>query len=263
MFFIASKVLWFIAQPMSIILLLLILGVMLGALKSRRTALVVHLSVVLVIVVMGYTTLGAVLIQPLENRFPRPSGLPENIGAILVLGGATSSDVSRARDVSELNAAGDRMTEALVLARIYPDAPIIFSGGIGSLTGGAEKEADTARRFFLSQGISTERLILEGEARNTAENASLTESLLADYSGPALLVTSAFHMPRSMGLFRAENIEIIPWPVDYRSTGTETFRFVFGDAAENFSLATTAMREWIGLVAYSATGRISEVLPSP
>ena len=263
MFFIASKVLWFIAQPLSVIVLLLMLGMLLAVLKWRRTAFVIHIGVVLIIVLMGYTTLGSVLIQPLENRFSRPAAFPENIAAIIVLGGATVGDVSRSRDVSELNAAGDRMTEALVLARAYPSAPIIFSGGVGSLTGGGETEAETARRFFLAQGIEAYRLILEGEARNTAENASLTQTLLADYPGPALLVTSAFHMPRSMGLFRAQDIDVISWPTDYRSTGTEIFRVSMGDAVENFSLASTAMQEWIGLIVYAATGRISEVLPSP
>ncbi len=263
MFYVASKILWIIVQPLSIIALLVLLGIVLAAMRWRRTAVVVHLAVVLILAVLGYTTLGALLIQPLENRFPRPAELPANVSAIVVLGGASVGTVSQARGVAELNMAADRMTEALVLARTYPNASIIFSGGIGSLTDAGETEAETAHRFFLAQGIAPERLLLESEARNTAENASFLKTLLAEQSGATLLVTSAFHMPRSVGLFRAEGISVIPWPTDYRSTGNEIFRLDPDDAVDNFALATTAIREWIGLVAYAASGRIADLFPAP
>src|SRR5690606_18278611 len=135
-------------------------------------------------------------------------------------------------------------------------------GGVGLLSGGGETEAATARRFFVEQGIDPERLILEQEARNTAENAQLVAALM-DGDGLALLVTSAFHMPRSMGLFRKEGVAVQPWPVDYRALPEGGLALDLGDPVDNLDVASTALREWAGLVAYRITNRIDDLFPGP
>src|SRR5690606_16168645 len=123
-------------------------------------------------------------------------------------------------------------------------------------------EAETMRRFFERFGIAKERLIVEGESHNTDENALLTRDLV-DGGGATILVTSAFHMPRSVGIFRKQGVDVVPWPTDYRSTGDQGLTLELANPNQNLETATVAMREWIGLVAYNLTGRTSDLLPSP
>lgn len=170
---------------------------------------------------------------------------------------------STARQVTELNQAGDRLTTTLWLAQRYPQAQVVLSGGGGFLLGETESEAETMRRFFVSFGVADSRLVLEGQSMNTAENASFTRDALEGGEGVVLLVTSAFHMPRSVGIYRQEGVEVVAWPTDYRSAGSQGFEIDLANPNQNLETATIAIREWIGLLAYSITGRSDDLFPGP
>lgn len=258
MFFIASKVFWLLFQPLSLLLLLLCVGLVFLWGKRRRLAASAFVLAALVLGVTGFTNLGYVLIQPLEDRFERPAAMPERVSAIIMLGGATLSRPSSARQTTELNDAGDRLTATLWLAGQYPQAKIILSGGSGLLSGETESEAVTAARFFTAFGIASDRLVLEGDSRNTDENVALSREFLDDSAGAILLVTSAFHMPRAIGLFLAQDLDIIPWPTDYRSPGPMGVWIDIANPVQNMSVSTVAIKEWIGLAIYRWTGRLSE-----
>lgn len=262
MFYLLSKIFWVVAQPLSIILLLVLTGTMLFLFGRRRLGFTANAAAMLVLVLCGFTSLGFLLIGPLENRFSRPTAMPETVDAIIVLGGSTLGRVSAARGVAELNEAGDRLTEAVVLARRYPLARIVFSGGVGMFEPGGEPEAATAERLLLAMGIPPERLVLEDQSRNTDENAELTAALLGDDAGTVLLVTSAFHMPRSVGLFRSVGVEVVAWPTDYRSSGEEGFAVEVANPMHNMNTVSIALKEWIGLAAYYWTGRIDDLFPA-
>jgi uncharacterized SAM-binding protein YcdF (DUF218 family) len=261
MFFIASKVFWALAQPLSLVFLLGLLSWMLGLLKRRRPALTLGGLALLIFGLSTFTTLGFNLIAPLEDRFPRPAQPPSNVSAIIMLGGATAGRVSTARQIAELTEAGDRLAETVRLAGVYPDAKIIVSGGVGLLIADGEPEANTALRFFTGQGIARERIVLESVSRNTDENAAFTAGLVRDGAGQVLLVTSAFHMPRSVGLFRNVGVDVVPWPVDYRSAGNEGVGIDIANPVLNITTTGVAIREWLGLVAYHWTGRTKELFP--
>jgi uncharacterized SAM-binding protein YcdF (DUF218 family) len=261
MFLIISKICWAVAQPVSMALLLMVLGLVLSS-KWRRPGVVLAALGVLVLAASSFTTAGALLIRPLEQRFERPAW-PQHVGAIILLGGASNGPISAARQITEFNLAGDRFAETLRLAQLYPEAKIVITGGMAVLQDGGEPEADTAQRFFLGLGIAQDRLLLESQARNTEENAELSKSLLEGIEGPKLLVTSAFHMPRSMGLFRKAGIAVLPWPTDYRSTGLEGLALDVTNPVDNLMTMTTALREWVGLVAYHWTGKTDELFPGP
>lgn len=263
MFFVASKVFWLFAQPTSLVLLFVLVGLVLLIWRRRRSAIAALGVAASLQFLVGFTTLGYVLIQPLENRFAVPETAPSDVSAIVLLGGATMARPSTARQVAELNQAGDRLTTTLWLAQRNPQARIVLSGGAGFLMGETEDEADTMRRFFISFGIEEDRLVLEGDSRNTAENASFTRDMIGEASGAVILVTSAFHMPRSVGLYRQEGIDVVPWPTDYRSAGNQGFEIDIANPNQNLETTTVAIREWIGLLAYNATGRIAELLPAP
>ncbi|WP_172122998.1 MULTISPECIES: YdcF family protein [unclassified Devosia] len=263
MFFILSKIFWLFVQPVSLTFVLFLAGWMLSLLRRRLAGLVFVGLGLMIFGLSAFTTLGFNLIAPLEERFPRGEPLPSDVQTIIMLGGATAGRVSTARRIAELNEAGDRLTETLQLAKQYPQAKILLSGGVGLLIADGEPEAETARRFFSAQGIAPERLVLEGESRNTDENAANSAALLGAEARTIVLVTSAFHMPRSVGLFRSAGLEVLPRPVDYRSSGTEGMGFDLANPILNLNTTTLALREWIGLIAYKLTGRIGDWFPAP
>jgi uncharacterized SAM-binding protein YcdF (DUF218 family) len=140
----------------------------------------------------------------------------------------------------------------------------VFSGGSANLLANDAREADYAGAIFESLGIAKSRLIMERRSRNTQENAEFSKALVAPKDGERwLLVTSAFHMPRSIGLFRKAGFAVEPYPVDWRVGGREDF-FSFADiGVDGLSRMDVAVREWIGLVAYRLSGKIDELLPGP
>jgi uncharacterized SAM-binding protein YcdF (DUF218 family) len=117
---------------------------------------------------------------------------------------------------------------------------------------------------FDSLGIEKSRLIIERNARNTIENAEFSKALAAPKPGERwLLVTSAVHMPRSVGLFRKIGFAVEPYPVDWRTRGLADIWTFTPLATEGLVRTDLAMREWIGLVAYRLTGKIDDLLPGP
>lgn len=263
MFFIVTKILWLMAQPVSLVLLLVLLALLLSFGKRRLLS---RLSLLLAVAILGlcaFTTLGYVALKPLEQTFARPSP-PASVTGIIVLGGGMDAEINAVRGGFELNRSGDRFVEALRLATLYPDARLLISGGSGTIEGSSDTEAAAGQRFFVAYGIDPARILREDGSRNTEENARLTFETLAPRPGDTwLLVTSAFHMPRAVGLFRKAGFDIVPWPADYLTTGAESFGIALSQPAENLSIATMAMREWLGLLVYRLTGKIDDLVPQP
>lgn len=264
MFFLLSKIFWILANPLSLAALLALATVVLIAVRWRLSAMLMAGSAFLMLALSIWTTLGALMLQPLEDRFARPATMPERVDGILVLGGGFEGGVNRVRGGYELNSSGDRFVEAAALAHRFPDAKVLISGGSGALMLDGEGDADTAPRLFEALGIDRGRLILEGQSRNTDENARFSREIADPQPGETwLLVTSAFHMPRSVALFRKAGFPVVPWPADYRTAGDETFGFARDNVFDSLQMTALGIREWIGLVAYRLTGRTDELLASP
>ena len=221
MFFYLSKIFWFLIQPLNFALFLLVAGMLAALLGRRRLAAVSNLVALLILALSAWTSIGAMMLNPLEERFQRPA-LPQHVDGIVVLGGGFEGAINLVRGGYELNSGGDRFVETAILARKFPDAKVLVSGGTGTVMLDGEGDADTAVRFLAAFGIPRERLILENKSRNTAENVAFSYQLANPQPGENwLLVTSAFHMPRSVGLFRKAGFPVIAWPVDYRTSGEE------------------------------------------
>ncbi len=263
LFFVAAKVFWFVAQPINLTAILLLLGVFFLLIGWKTTATAVMSAAALGLVLSAWSSLGALLLNPLEERFQRPH-LPESVTGIVVLGGGLEGQINRVRGGYELNAGGDRFLEAAVLGRRFPDARVVVTGGVGTLILEGEGDADTAVRLFTALGFPRERLTLENQSRNTYENAVYTKAMVDPKPGETwLLVTSAFHMPRSMALFRKAGFDVLPWPVDYRTSGAEGLGFFRDNPNDSIRNTGTAIREWIGLLAYWFSGRIDTPFPGP
>jgi uncharacterized SAM-binding protein YcdF (DUF218 family) len=196
-------------------------------------------------------------LQPIERSYPLSPSL-DQVDGIIVLGGGEDPRSSAFWGQLQLQEGGERYTAALALTLRFPQARLLFTGGSGALrdlAGAETSEADMAGRFFLEQGIAPERLLLEGQSRNTAENARLSLALATPVSGETcVLVTSAFHMPRAMRSFEAAGwTGLIPWPVDYR---TSAFTDGIGwNLADNLQVLNTAVREQVGQIVYRLSGR--------
>jgi uncharacterized SAM-binding protein YcdF (DUF218 family) len=260
--FLASKIFWLIAQPLSLAFLSLLLGMLLMLGRFRRSGGAFGALGLVVLFVTLFTTTGSYFLQILEGRFPRPVPPPAELSCIIVLGGAFENVVMASRGGVELNQAAERFVETLRLARAYPAARILVSGGDGSLSGLYEGDAHASQAFFETFGIGADRLIREEQSRTTFENARYTRDLLAQNRlGRCALVTSAYHMPRSVALFRANGIDILPWPTDYRTNGKMRLGLDFTQPSLNAQLTTTAAKEWTGLLAYYLLGRTQTLLP--
>jgi uncharacterized SAM-binding protein YcdF (DUF218 family) len=264
-FFFLSKTLGLMLLPSNFLIGVGIVGVIL--LLTRWAPLGRKLTVVSVVllVICGFSPVGNLLLYPLESRFPpwdQRQGAPDGI---IVLGGAIEPDLSAAHGIAVFGTSVDRIIAAAVLARRYPNARFVFSGGNANLVSSdAAKEADFAMPVFESFGFAKDRLIMERGSRNTYENAEFSKALVSPKSGERwLLVTSAHHMPRSVGIFRKVGFDVEPYPVDWR-TGTGGDLLKFSDHfAERLALVDTAAREWMGLMAYWITGKTSEFFPGP
>ncbi|WP_137931129.1 YdcF family protein [Mesorhizobium comanense] len=263
MFFYLSKIFWFFIQPVNLAIFLLLAGLIARTISRRRLAATASVLAFLILALSAWTSLGAMMLNPLEERFPKPP-LPEKVDGIVVLGGGFEGAINLARGGYELNSGGDRMVETAILARRFPQAKVVVSGGNGSLFLDGEGDADTAPRLLGALGVAADRLILEDKSRNTYENAVFSRNLVQPKPGETwLLVTSAFHMPRAKALFDKAGFATVAWPVDYRTSGQEGIGLFRDNPGDSLQATTIAIREWIGLFAYWLSGRIDQPFPAP
>jgi uncharacterized SAM-binding protein YcdF (DUF218 family) len=262
MSFLASKLLWAIAEPSNLASLLFLICVAGLWTRWRRWARYVLLFIGVVLLCVGTTRIGDWMLRPLEFRFPIPP-LPEQIDGIIVLGGFINPALSHAHGQPALTADGTRLVTFLALARKYPEAKVVFSGGNSIITGGRTTEASVMRQLLDEIGLNQDRVIYEDRSRNTYENALFTKAMVDPPPNQAwVLVTSAANMPRAVGSFRHVGWNVIPYPTDYKSGLAMTIRtgLPITTYVDELSLA---LHEWIGLAAYRLMGRTDAFFPNP
>lgn len=207
--------------------------------------------------VLSFLPVGDMALRPLETRYP-PAPPLTSVDGIIVLGGGGNAGATRRTGVLQVNEAGDRFIAGHALARRFPQAQVLFTGGNGqlrSLITPGQPEASLAERFFIEMGLLPERLLLENQSRNTAENARLSLPIGGPEPGDTwVLVTSAFHMPRALASFEAAGWPaLVPYPVDHRVPALRTIlRF---DPVGQIGRLNLALKEWVGTLAYRLTDR--------
>lgn len=263
MFYLVSKIAWLFLAPSNVVCALLAVGAVLLFTRLWRWGRGITALGVLMLVVLGLSPFGYVMILPLEERFAPPAEDAPPPDGIIVLGGSFDTAVTQARDQVALNEAGERLTAFAGLAQEYPDARLVFSGGSASMLLAHANEAETARLLLNSLGVPEGRLQLEDRSRNTWQNAEFTTELVKPEAGERWwLVTSAWHMPRAVGAFRAAGFPVEAYPVDYRTRGWEDVSRPFEAVSQGLRRVDIATREWVGLVAYRLTGRTSSLIPA-
>ena len=253
-----SKLLNLLAQPLNLVVLLLVLALFVRQRKPRTSRNLVALSLAM-IVLSGVTAIPDALLYRLESQSPE---VPANTDlrtytGMVVLGGALESGrVSAHFQHPLLNSGAERMTEAVALWRRNPHLRVVFTGGEGAMFGSGPSESDRARRFFTDMGLPASALTLEDKSQNTYENAVFTRALPGiDAQQRWLLVTSAWHMPRSLATFQKAGWNVTPYPVDFRTTAdwSPLSEYSLRDGAERWELV---LHELIGIAAYRLAGRI-------
>ncbi len=257
-FYWLSKLIWIVISPDSLLLLMIfgsLIMLWVGAIQlaTRMLAFVAFSSLLIAIFPVGEWVL-----YPLESSYDSNPTLPADIEGVILLGGAGDQRKSLQWQQVEFNDAAERYVAFLDLARSFPNARLVFTGGAGAIRQQAFKEATLARRFFADQGLSPERIMFEDQSRNTYENAILSKGLVNPTDGDHwVLITSASHMPRSLGVFCKAGWPVIPYPVDHVSNPDYLLRadLAFAEHLENLK---DGMKEWIGLIAYRVTGKTAQ-----
>ena len=259
LFLLAGKTVWFFLRPETLLLLLFALPYFLLR-RERVEAATRMLGVALsVTVLIGLLPVGNFVLNPLERMYPANPALPTPAG-IIVLGGMEDVAPDYAGKLAQVNDAADRLIITIDLARRFPGAVVLYSGGQLALSPVDEGTFEVGPDILRRLGLPEERLIVEGRSRSTAENAVFSRELMPDESkGPWVLVTSAFHMTRALGTFCAAGWQnLIPYPVDYR--GGESAAQIKWDLAGHLDALNIGVKEWVGLLAYRLTGRTHSLL---
>lgn len=264
LFFVLSKTVGIALLPVNFLIGLGIIGLVLLVTRFAALGRKLMAAAIALLALCAFSPVGNLLLYPLEARFPpwdASRGAPDGI---IVLGGPIDPDTSAAHHTPVVRNAADRIIAAAILARRHPNARVVFTGGNNNLIADGANEADYAGEILENLGVARERLIMEARSRNTYENAEFTKAVVEPKPGERwLLVTSAYHMPRSVGLFRKAGFSVEPYPVDWRVGRREDVFDLEKIGADGLVRTDIAVREWLGLLAYRLAGRIDELLPGP
>ncbi|MDC1318298.1 YdcF family protein [Candidatus Thioglobus sp.] len=261
-FFWFSKIIWGMIRPDSVFISILIFSWLLIWKGYKTIGLSIFGTILILLFLLTFVPLGQLLLKPLEFKFPTNPTLPQNITGIIVLSGAEDTIKSKFWNQVEMGAASERNIMFMKLAKEYPHLKKIFTGGSGSLLSQELKQAEVAKKLFLSLGIDTKNIIFESDSRNTYENALFSKKLVKiNKNENWLLITSAWHMPRSVGVFCSLGWPVLPFPVDHLTLPNQISQ-LGANFSGNLSELVIGMKEWVGLTAYFATGKINKILPS-
>ena len=261
MFVFFSKALPPLIYPVGLVSLLIILALFLGRRTGLRQAALILALLVLTLGGNRWVAMG--LARSLERRYLPPTPMP-NAQAIVVLGGGTESPDSP-RPITEINSGGDRVLYAAWLY-MQGKAPVILASG-GTLDWELRQttSAQNMQAFLQMIGVPAEDILTQPESRNTYEDALYSAQLLKDKGiRRILLVTSAWHMPRSVRLFQAQGLEVVPAPTDFNVTDAGWKELTSLDvrvqilgllpSADNLGLTTRMLKEYLGMLVYDLQG---------
>ncbi len=253
--FLATKLLSLMLAPTALMIELALVGLLLW----RRSVVALAIGLLVACMLLPVATWAG---RPLENRFPAVVEPPAHVDGVILLGGAIDDLTSQDRQTATLNAAANRITTFATLARQYPNARLVLTGGSGALQQGDASEAPWALEQLKELGLDPSRIMSEENSRTTWENAVEVNRLVRPRPDETwVLLTSAVHMPRAVGVFRAAGWHVLPWPVGYHSRNhLDTW---VPSLSNSFPILDMAVHEWTGLLGYWLQGHSSALFPAP
>lgn len=261
MFVWLSKLLPLFVYPLGMVFLLVSGAIFLKKWPGLQRGILIGALVILWTAGVPWT--GQALIRSLERRYLPEGEIPE-AAVIVVLGGGTQP-AHAPRPLPELSGAADRILYGAQLFREGKAPQLLLSGGSIAWMGDRTSAAEEMAQVLSIMGIPEDALWLEEQSRNTYENAVECKKLLeAKGIEDIILVTSAWHMPRAVGVFEAQGLEVIPAPTDFLSTDQswaelsrpswQALVVNLVPSAGNLSRTTAALKEYLGLTVYSLRG---------
>ncbi|SDN22137.1 Uncharacterized SAM-binding protein YcdF, DUF218 family [Paenibacillus sp. yr247] len=243
------KIAYTLLLPPGIIILLLVsIAFWLQQKKEYIGTLLVGLAALLLCVcAMPYFSNS--LLNSIERRYAPPVQVSGDV-LVMLTGGATL-DTLDPLTKGEGYLTGNTAARVLTVAELFRSTklPILLSGG--QVFSDSGNESQIAKRHLLTLGVPESAIYIDDTSRNTEENALKTQAILTEkgWKRP-ILVTSAFHMARSVKQFQKLKIEVVPFPTDYISQQKQHLSVgKFIPSSNGLSNTTIALKEFLGLLA--------------
>lgn len=189
------------------------------------------------------------IVHPLETQYEQPSASDLAGDVVILLGGGSLSGVPDFDGPGQLGLAASHRFLSAVRIQKTLGVPILLSGGV--VFAGDANEAQIEKRMLLSLGVEEKDIYLDDQSRNTAENARYSKALCQSHGWQhPIVVTSGFHMPRSIGFFTREGMDVIPYPSDFRTEASYRLTF-FSFIPQSLHLFNSclAIKEYVGMIA--------------
>lgn len=251
MFFILSKIIYWLIMPVSLIAWLAIGSIVVKRKKYRQ---LLHTATVFMLLFFTNPLLSILILNSWEPEAVPYDELGDHYRYGVVLSGITNPD-RPPFDRIQFNKGADRIVHAVDLYQKGIIDQIIITGGTAAITYDGRKESHALRDFVLSFGIPEADVLVEDEARNTRENALYTAQLLGHTEEKIILITSAFHMYRSKKCFEKVGLHVVPFATDHYGRPLRyTPEELIVPSLNALNIWTILAKEWIGIVAYKAAG---------
>ncbi len=254
MFFLISKILAPFGAPLTYVFILLVVTLVFYR-KSRLGKTCLWLAL-LILMLFGTHPVPNMLIRMLENRYELVSPLP-HVDAVIVLTGAVNLRLSTPEHI-EFTDGVERILKGIRLVQEGYGEVLIIAGGSGDIYDQTKSEAVFLQQFAIDFGVPKERILIDPSSRNTYENAVNTKAMMEQHGiFTSILVTTASHLPRSMGCFKKLGIEPIPYPVDFHSSPDPDYHILdLIPSADALRRTSFALHEYIGILSYKLAGYI-------
>lgn len=255
MFFYLSKTINFLAMPLVMVCLLWITSRFIRNAKWKKRLAIAGLSLLLVISNDFITNEVARLWEPAATPFNQ---ITKRYKLGILLTGVTKGNM-QPDDRVYFQRGADRVTHTLQLYKLGIIEKILVSGGSGSITQRQKQEADEIAEALKLMGVPEEDILIENQTRNTHESAVAVKAMLENHYQPTdcLLITSAYHMRRSLGCYKKVDWACDTFTCDFLSHERRfTPDVLLVPRADAITIWTTLVREWVGMVAYKISGYI-------
>ena len=260
-FFFFSKILWAYFNPVNILLYLLLIVIFLSFFTKKKLFKFLNVITLFLFITIIILPTGKYFFWKLEKSYSIPKNLPNKVDGILILGGGMNEHLTHQYQQINLNNNVDRLTESILLIKKFPDAKVVFSGGIATFKKPKLTGAEVAKMFYERMGVDVDKIIFEDKSRNTYENFIFSKKYIVNNSNEKwLLITSASHMKRAMSIAKKLKLDFLPYPVDFYLEKDflldEWYRANYSENIEYFKLASY---EYLGLIVYFLSGRSSKI----
>lgn len=256
MFFYLSKLLGFLISPLVWVFFLLIWSFK-TKIESRAKKLRIVAALVLYLCCNSFFV--DELYRAYEPTTPDYYLMNDKYDGAIVLGGIGDIDLRLGKINFGINA--DRLFQTLPLYYKGRIKKLIFTGGSGRIEFPEKREGIYVKKYLQSIHFPDSALIIESESKNTYENALFTKKIMDSlniFDGNYFLVTSAFHMPRAMAIFKKAGYKNLTPYITNRSSGGRRFTFdhLFIPNPGALFFLETLIHEWVGFVVYKVKGYV-------